>query len=276
MSKLYEELKTAYDSIKDRITVTPKVAIVLGSGLGEFAKNVENPTVIPYSEIEGFPVSTIVGHAGEFVIGTIKDVPVVVMSGRVHYYEGYPMQKVVMPIRLMKMMGAEILVLTNAAGAITQDLRRGDLMVINDHITSFVPSPLIGENVDELGTRFPDMTQVYSMNLYNLLKVSSFKNDINIKTGTYIQVSGPNYETPAEINMYKKLGANAVGMSTACEAMAAKHAGMQVCGISCITNLASGISAKPLSHKDVQETANIISTKFCNLIIDFVELTKTL
>ncbi len=274
MNSIYDELIKAYESIKDKITAVPKVALVLGTGLGDFAENIDNQTIIDYEDIEGFPQSTAPGHVGRYVLGYIGGVPVVAMQGRIHYYEGYAMDKVVMPVRLMKMMGAEILVLTNAAGGINKSFKRGDLMIINDHITSYVPSPLVGPNIDEFGERFPDMTEVYDSDLRNLLKLCAMKNDISIKNGVYLQVTGPNYETPTEIEMYRKNGADAVGMSTACEAMAANHMGMKICGVSCITNLASGMANKPLNHKEVEETAAVISDKFKRLIIDFVKMTE--
>lgn len=263
-------LHKAYESIKDKIKIKPDIAIVLGSGLGDFADNIDNKEYIPYSEIEGFPVSTVSGHAGMFVIGNIGNKNVMAMKGRVHYYEGYTMEEVVMPIRLMHMAGADTILLTNAAGGINKNFKPGDLMIIEDHITSFVPSPLIGPNDESLGTRFPDMSQVYNRELIDKIKTAAKKNDIIMKHGVYLQTTGPNYETPAEIRMFKTLGADAVGMSTTCEAMAAVHMGMRVAGISCITNMASGISATPLNHKEVSETANKIAKEFEMLVKDFI------
>ncbi len=274
MNSAYKKLEIMYNSIKEKLPFAPEVALILGSGLGDFADRIEEPVIIPYSDIDGFPRSTVAGHKGQYVIGRLNGVKVVCMQGRVHYYEGYDMQTVVTPLRLMKMMGAKIVLLTNAAGGISPAFKRGDLMGIYDHITSFVPSPLIGENIDEFGPRFPDMSEVYSSELRQIMKLAALKNDVILKEGVYIQVSGPNYETPYEIKMYKKLGADAVGMSTACEAMAAKHAGMEVCGVSCITNLASGISQRPLSHEEVQQTADLISERFARLILVFLNLLK--
>lgn len=270
MTEMMMDLQKAYDSIKDKIPFTPDVALVLGSGLGGFAEHIEDKVYIPYNEIDGFPVSTVVGHAGTFVCGHIGDVKIVAMQGRVHYYEGYSMDKVVMPIRIMKLMGAKTLILTNAAGGMNFDFVPGDLMMITDHITAFVPSPLIGKNIEELGTRFPDMSHVYDADLQNIMKETASKLNIELKQGVYLQTTGPNYETPAEINMYRNLGADAVGMSTACEAMAAMHMGMRIAGVSCITNLAAGMNKTPLNHKEVGDTANMIADKFTALIKNFI------
>ena len=263
-------LQEVFDSIEDRIPFKPDVALVLGSGLGEFAKEIEDKSVIPYCDIKDFPVSTVSGHAGQFVFGKIGDKKVVAMQGRVHYYEGYSMEQVVLPIRLMKYMGAKYLLLTNAAGGVNYDFVPGDLMVITDHITSFVPSPLIGRNDDKLGTRFPDMTNVYNKELCDKLFTAAKSLGIELKKGVYLQTTGPNYETPAEIMMYRRLGADAVGMSTACEAMAANHMGMKITGISCITNLACGMSDTPLNHEEVKDTANRIADNFTKLVRTFI------
>lgn len=271
MSKAYEALRKCYEEVRERIPVKPRVALVLGSGLGDFADIIQVQGEIPYQDIKGFPISTVTGHRGRFVFGCVGKVPVVVMQGRVHFYEGYSMEEVVMPIRLMKLMGAEILLLTNAAGGINETFQPGDFMMLTDHIAEFVPSPLIGENIEELGVRFPDMSSVYDISLQQHIKQCAEKLNIPIRQGTYIQFTGPAYETPAEIRMSRILGADAVGMSTACEAMAAKHMGMQVCGISCISNMASGISKNPLSHKEVQETADRVAPDFKKLVWNIIE-----
>lgn len=270
MGNVNDELYGAYDSIKDRIKNKPEVALVLGSGLGDFANIIEDKIYITYEDIKGFPLSTVSGHAGTYVLGHIGNVSVVAMQGRVHYYEGYSMNKVVMPIRLMKLMGADKLILTNAAGGINVDFVPGDLMMIKDHITSFVPSPLIGLNISSLGTRFPDMSHVYDIDMQKLMTKTASELDIPLKTGVYLQTTGPNYETPVEIRMYRGLGADAVGMSTACEAMAAMHMGMKIAGVSCITNLAAGMSNDSLNHNEVKETANSISGRFESLIKNFI------
>ena len=227
---------------------------------------------LEYSEIEGFPVSTVAGHQGRFLFGYVKDVPVVAMQGRVHYYEGYEMSDVVLPTRLMGLLGAKILILTNAAGGVNFDFRPGDLMMITDHITTAVPSPLIGPNLEELGPRFPDMSQVYKKELQEIIIEAAKNVKVPIQQGVYMQFTGPNYETPAEIRMCRTLGADAAGMSTACEAMAANHMGMKVCGISCITNLASGMSSQPLDHKEVQETADRVARDFKKLVTETIGL----
>lgn len=263
-------LDKAYDSIKDRLNLKPDIAVVLGSGLGAFADSIEDSTVIPYGDIACFPVSTVCGHAGRYVTGSIGGRHIIAMQGRVHYYEGYTMEQVVLPIRLMRLLGAKTILLTNAAGGINSSFEAGDLMIIRDHITSFVPSPLIGKNDDSLGTRFPDMSNVYNDNLAGLLEASAKELGIAVRQGIYLQTTGPNYETPAEIRMFAAMGADAVGMSTACEAMAAAHMGMRVAGISCITNMAAGMSDRPLSHDEVKSTADRISEDFAALVNKFI------
>ena len=277
---MYEQLMKSYEYCKRKINefapdFIPKVALVLGSGLGSFAEQVDVKGEISYKEIVGFPVSTVAGHNGRFLFGYIENVPVVLMQGRVHYYEGYSMQQVVMPIRLMKMMGAKILFLTNAAGGVNQTFSAGDFMLIKDHISSFVPSPLIGKNMDELGQRFPDMSEVYDKDLQDVIRSVARREKIGLQEGVYLQFTGPNYETPAEVRMAASLGADAVGMSTACEAIVANHMGMKICGISCITNMACGISQSPLNHEEVQETANAKAVLFQKLVrTSIVEMVK--
>lgn len=266
MSDAYKKLLRALDKIRETTDFSPRVALVLGSGLGDFAEGDDIVSEIEYGEIPDFPTSSVPGHKGRFVFKYINGVPAVIMQGRVHYYEGYDIEDVVMPIRLMRLMGAETLFLTNAAGGINKSFSEGCLMMIEDHISSLVPSPLRGENIDELGTRFPDMSRVYDEELCDIILTSAKELDIPIKKGIYIQTTGPNYETPAEIRAYEKLGADAVGMSTACEAMVARHAGMRVCGISCISNMAAGLSAAPLSHDDIKAMAERIGKDFKLLV----------
>lgn len=271
MSKIYKNVNSIYEKIKERVPFQPKVALVLGSGLGDFAELVEKRGEIPYNEIPKFPVSTVPGHKGRFVFGYVGQVPVVIMQGRVHYYEGYTMEQVVLPIRLMRMMGAEILFVTNAAGGVNDKLKPGDFMMLTDHIAQFIPSPLIGENPEEFGPRFPDMSHVYEERLQEHIRRSARDLKIPLQEGVYLQFSGPAYETPAEIRMAKMAGADAVGMSTACEAVAANHMGMKVCGISCISNMASGISENPLSHREVQDTADRVAPDFKKLVWQIIE-----
>ncbi len=271
MNPIHEKLQKCYKSYQAKIDFVPKVALVLGSGLGDYAESIRVEAALDYHDIEGFPVSTVPGHAGKFIFGYVGDVPVVCMQGRVHYYEGYAMSDVVLPARLMKMMGAKILFLTNAAGGVKQGMHAGDLMMLTGQIGCLVPSPLIGPNVDELGVRFPDMSQIYDLDLQRIVRRSALDLGIDIKEGTYMQFTGPQYETPQEISMARVLGADAVGMSTACEAIAARHMGMRVLGISCITNLASGISPNPLSHKEVQEIADAVAPKFKALVTEIIK-----
>lgn len=266
MNPVYEKLNNCYESMKDKIPFEPKIALVLGSGLGDYANQMKIEKTIDYKEIEGFPVSTAPGHVGRFVFGYVNEVPVVAMQGRVHYYEGYDMTDVVLPVRLMGRMGAKVLFLTNASGGIKQGFQAGNLMLITGQIASFVPSPLRGENIAELGVRFPDMSHIYDETLQQIVKKSACELDIPIKEGVYIQLPGPNYESPQEINMCRILGADAVGMSTACEAIAANHMGMKIVGISCISNLAAGISPHPLSEEEVIEAGNAVAKDFTALV----------
>lgn len=272
MNPIFEKLQNCLQCIRNKTDFVPEVAIVLGSGLGDFAANIRVEQEISYSEIAGFPVSTVPGHAGKFIFGYIGDKPIVCMKGRVHYYEGYDISDVVLPIRLMGMMGAKILFLTNAAGGVNWDFKAGDLMMLTDHIATFAPNPLIGKNVDELGVRFPDMSQIYDLDLQDILRKSAQQNGIDLKEGVYAQLTGPSYESPAEIRMMRTLGADAVGMSTVVEAIAANHMGLRICGVSCISNLAAGMSGKALNHQEVQETADMVSKNFAKLLLTAVPM----
>ena len=272
MNQIYEKLLKCTESVKARIQFRPEIALVLGSGLGDYAKEMDVKERISYSEIEGFPVSTVPGHEGRFLFGYVKGVPIVAMQGRVHYYEGYPITDVVLPVRLMGLLGAKTVILTNAAGGVNFNFQPGDLMMITDHITTVVPSPLIGANIDELGPRFPDMSEVYDKELREIIRQAARNTGISLQQGVYVQLTGPAYETPAEIRMCRIWGADAVGMSTACEAVAARHMGLKVCGISCITNMASGMSDKPLDHKEVQETADRVAEEFKKLVTETIRL----
>ena len=274
MNPVYQKLLRCYESVQkkfDFTKFTPGVAIVLGSGLGDYADDIEVVGEVDYHDIEGFPVSTVPGHAAKFIFGYVGDVPVVCMKGRVHYYEGYPITDVVLPTRLMKLMGAKILFLTNACGGINPEFKAGDFMLIEDQISVFAPNPLIGENIDELGTRFPDMSHVYDEELRKIIRKAAKGNGIELKEGVYCQFTGPSFESPAEIRMAGKLGADAAGMSTVVEAIAANHMGMRICGISFVSNLAAGISPNPLTHEEVQEAANAAAPKFKKLITESVK-----
>lgn len=271
MSEVYDKLVRCYESVRKQVDFTPEVALVLGSGLGDYAGGIRVEATLDYRDIEGFPVSTVAGHAGRFIFGYVGSVPVVCMQGRVHYYEGYPMSDVVLPTRLMKLMGAKVLFLTNAAGGVQLGMRAGDLMLITGQIASFVPSPLVGANIDELGPRFPDMSEIYNRDLIMLARRCAAELSIDLKEGTYVQFTGPAYESSQEVAMARTLGGDAVGMSTACEAVAANHMGMRIVGISCISNLACGISPVPLSHKEVQETADRVAEKFQALVTRIIE-----
>ena len=270
MSKAYERLQKCYECFKAKINFVPDVALILGSGLGDYADTIKQEAVLEYKDIEGFPVSTVAGHKGRFVFGYVGDVKVVVMQGRVHYYEGYSMEDVVLPVRLMKLMGAKVLFLTNASGGVNFDYSAGDFMLISDQIC-MAPSPLIGENLDELGPRFPDMSNIYDRELRKTVRDTAASLGIKLQEGVYIQLTGPNYESPAEIRMVRTLGADAVGMSTACEAIAANHCGLKTVGISCVSNLACGMTDKPLSHAEVQETADKAAPLFRQLVTESIK-----
>ena len=266
MTKAMERLNKCYECFKEKVDFKPSIAIILGSGLGALADEIDIRATLNYSEIEGFPQSTVIGHKGRFVFGYIEEVPVVIMQGRVHYYEGYSMEDVVLPTRLMRMMGAEVLYLTNASGGANPEFSAGDFMLITDQIANFVPSPLIGGNLDELGTRFPDMHEIYDKDLRDIIKTTAKEQGIKLREGVYIQLTGPNFESPAEVRMCRMLGADAIGMSTACEAIAANHAGMKICGISCIANLACGLTDNPLTHQEVMEASDKAAPLFKKLI----------
>ncbi len=261
-----EKLQKCYESFRAKIDFVPEVALILGSGLGALADEIDVSATLNYDEIDGFPRSTVPGHKGRFVFGYMDGVPVVIMQGRVHYYEGYSMQDVVLPTRLMKMMGAKVLFVTNASGGVNPSFSAGDFMLITDQIANFVPSPLIGANFEDLGTRFPDMSEIYDKDLRDIVISSAESLGIKLQQGVYIQLTGPNFESPAEVRMCRTLGADAVGMSTACETIAANHAGMKICGISCVANLGCGLTENPLTHKEVMEAADKAAPLFKKLI----------
>lgn len=271
MNEVQKKVEQCVAQIREKTDFVPKTALILGSGLGALADEINAVAAVSYEEIQGFPVSTVAGHKGRFVFGYMGKVPVVIMQGRVHYYEGYSMSDVVLPVRVMKQLGAEILFLTNAAGGISTKLSPGDFMLLTDQISSFVPSPLIGANVEEWGTRFPSMDTIYDEELRQIIQKTAADGGISIKEGVYVQTTGPAYESPAEVKMLAQSGAHAVGMSTAVEAIAARHMGMRVCGISCITNMAGGTSAEPLSHEEVSATADRVAPLFKKLVRESIE-----
>jgi purine-nucleoside phosphorylase len=268
---LLGRLDASADAIRSRRDSKPAVGLVLGSGLGEFAGRLKNRVAIPYEEIPHFPVpSGVVGHAGELVLGDVGKTPVVVLSGRVHFYEGRPMTDVVFPARVLARLGVKTVVITNAAGGIRKTFRPGDLMLISDHINAFGTNPLIGPNDEELGARFPDMSRVYDPSLQKLAKSTARSLRIPLREGVYLGNSGPSYETPAEIRAYRTIGADAVGMSTIPEAIALRHAGVRVLGISTITNMAAGILPKPLVHAEVLATTKRVGARFVKLLTALV------
>jgi purine-nucleoside phosphorylase len=268
----YEKAQEAADFIRSKYSKDIKVALVLGSGLGAFADSIKNPVIIPYDKIPNFSRSTVAGHAGQLVLGEVNGVSVAVQQGRFHYYEGYDIQKVVLPVRTFGVLGVKNLILTNAAGSVRTDLKQGTLMLIRDHLNLMGVNPLIGENDERFGARFPDMTEVYSRDFQAIVgeeaKKMADEMDIQqfLRRGVYCALTGPNYETPAEIRMFRLLGADAVGMSTVPEALAARHQGMKVLAISCITNLAAGVSDDEINHEEVMETGAKIADTFRELL----------
>lgn len=252
----YEILKGAYGSIENKIPFKPHIAVVLGTGLGNFTDDLKIDKQIDFDEIINFPKTTNEYHKGRFIFTKISAVNVVCMQGRIHYYEGYDSFETVRPIRLLAMMGVKKIIITNAAGGIRKDLNVGDLMLINDHISFFVPNPLRGKNIDEIGTRFPDMSEPYDKEVREKVKTIAKNNNIDIKEGVYVQTSGPTFETKAEIQMLEKMGADAVAMSLGIEVIAARHAGMKVCGISMITNKATGYREGEHSNEEVRDVAS--------------------
>ncbi|MFC4078165.1 purine-nucleoside phosphorylase [Salinithrix halophila] len=271
MESVVEKTRLAVEVIRKQSKTRPRIGLVLGSGLGVLAEEIVNPDIIPYGEIPHFPVSTVEGHAGQLVIGELEGQPVVAMQGRFHYYEGYSMAEVTFPIRVMKELGVEALVVTNAAGGINTQLKAGDLMLIRDHINFQFDNPLMGPNQPEWGVRFPDMSEAYDTGYAQLAKRVAEADGAPLKEGVYIGLSGPTYETPAEIRMFRTLGADAVGMSTVPEVTVARHAGIRVLGISCISNMAAGILPQPLSHDEVMETAEEVKPRFIKLVKGIVK-----
>ncbi|MGN7380886.1 Purine nucleoside phosphorylase 1 [Chlamydia abortus] len=262
----YAKIEEAAQWIRQRIAITPSVGLILGSGLGVLADSVERPAVLPYRDIPHFPVSTVEGHAGELIVGTLDGRPLVMMKGRFHLYEGYDGEAVTLPVRVMKALGVRTLLVTNSAGGINPDYRVGDFMLIRDHINFMFRNPLIGPNDGRLGPRFPDMSEGYSRRLLELARQAASELGLEVREGVYVGMTGPTYETPAEVRMLRKLGGDAAGMSTVPEVIAARHSGMEVFGVSCITNMAAGMLDQPLSHDEVVATANRVRSKFIDLM----------
>ena len=259
-------LQQIADSIKLKDGFKPEIGIVLGSGLHAIADEVEVVQTISYDDIPAFPKSTVKGHEGRFVMGYLEGVPVILMDGRVHYYEGYSMEEVVTPVRIMAKLGAKTVILTNSSGSMREDFKPGDLVCINDHIASFVPNPLIGQNDDKLGERFVNMSNAYDKSLREKLHKAAKDLNIELKDGVYLQVTGPTFETPAEAKAYASLGADIVGMSTACETIALRHMGIKVLGVSCVTNYCPNVESAGTSHEEVQNVAKQAGEKMVRLI----------
>lgn len=268
---LSTKIKIASDFILSQTSQKPEFGLILGSGLGSIADTIENPDVFKYEDIPHFPISTVEGHAGELVIGTIKGKCVVAMKGRFHFYEAYTMQDVTFPVRVMKSLGIDKLIVTNAAGAVNTNFKPGDLMLITDHINLSGSNPLIGKNLDEFGPRFPDMSTAYNPELIAKAKNIATSLNIDIKEGVYTMLSGPTYETPAEVRMVRILGGDAAGMSTVPEVIVANHSKINILGISCLTNMAAGILNQPLNHEEVIETSNMVKANFIKLVTAIIE-----
>lgn len=268
--QVMNHIKEATQYLVGKLTAPPDIGLILGSGLGVLADEIETAQVIPYESIPHFPVSTVEGHAGELVVGTLKGKNVILMKGRFHLYEGYDPGLITLPIRVMKQLGVHTLIVTNAAGGIRTTLQAGDLMLITDHINWMFNNPLIGSNDSRLGVRFPDMSEAYSLQLRSIARQVAEELVITLQEGVYLGLLGPSYETPAEIRMMRTLGADAVGMSTVPEVIAASHAGLRVLGISCITNMASGISNNPLSHEEVIATTERVKERFVSLVLGII------
>ena len=261
-----ERIHAAADFIAARTSIRPQVGLILGSGLGDYADTLEDRVVIPFSSIPDFPQATVEGHTGAFVFGTRQGKPVVALQGRLHYYEGHSMQDLTLPVRIMALLGVKTLILTNAAGGVNYNFVPGDLMLMTDHINYSGNNPLIGANMPEFGPRFPDVSDLYSKDLRRKILNAATAQGISLQQGVYMMFTGPNYETPAEVRMARIVGADAVGMSTVPEALVAAQCGIQVVGISCITNMACGILNQPLNHQEVIEVAALVHNKFHNLV----------
>jgi purine-nucleoside phosphorylase len=266
---LVSRLDEAAALVRDRSPLRPAIGVVLGSGLGAFADALEDAVAVPFGEIPHFPASTVVGHGGALVLGRSRGVPVAVMKGRVHFYGGYSLDQVVFPVRVLARMGVKTVVLTNAAGAVNASFAPGELMVIEDHV-NLLGNPLLGPNEDALGPRFPDMSEVYDRGLRDAAEAACRAGSVRCHRGVYVSLTGPSYETPAEIRMFRTMGADAVGMSTVPEAIAARHMGMRVVGLSCLTNMAAGVTDRKLDHREVLETGERVKAALLEVLARIV------
>ncbi|MEW9093761.1 MAG: purine-nucleoside phosphorylase [Clostridiaceae bacterium] len=266
-----EKIMESVEFVKNKVKNIPEIGIILGSGLGDLAEEVEEKVCVKYEDIPHMPKSTVTGHAGQFVFGKLEGKDVVMMQGRIHFYEGHPMEVLALPIHIMKYMGIEKLIVTNAAGGVNKEFTPGDLMIITDHINFAFTNPLIGKNDEKIGPRFPDVSNAYDKDLVELAESIGNKLNINLKKGVYVMMTGPTYETPAEVNMVRILGGDAVGMSTVPDVLVAKHCGLKVLGISCITNMAAGILDQPLCHSEVIETSNKVKSTFTSLVREIIK-----
>ena len=270
MNNYMDKMNETVNYIKGKVSSIPKIAIILGSGLGSLSDDITEKITLPYKEIPNFPISTVTGHKGELIFGKLGDVPIIAMNGRFHYYEGYSLLETTYPIRIFKLLGVETLILTNAAGGINETFKKGDLMIINDQLSFFAESVLRGPNMDEFGERFIDMSTTYDKEYINILKDVMINITGDYHEGVYAYMKGPTFETPAEIRALRTLGADAVGMSTVPEAVVAHHSGIKCAGITCITNMAAGVTNEILSHEDVKETALIAEENFKKVVKEFV------
>ncbi|MDL2220149.1 purine-nucleoside phosphorylase [Eubacteriales bacterium OttesenSCG-928-N14] len=268
---LYEKAQAAADYIGAQTDIRPYAVLVLGSGLGDYADAIEGADIIPYEDIPCLPKSTVQGHKARLVMGMLHGLPVAIMQGRLHYYEGYPQSEITLPVRALRLLGAEVILLTNACGGINWNFKPGDFMLITDHINFSGATPLMGENVEQFGLRFPDMSQAYDAQLLDLLRQCAAEKGIDYHEGVYMMFSGPQFETGAEIRFARTIGADAAGMSTVPEVIVARHAGMRIAGISCITNMAAGILPQPLTHEEVLETGERVKERFAQLVDGFVQ-----
>ncbi|WP_026894083.1 purine-nucleoside phosphorylase [Clostridiisalibacter paucivorans] len=266
-----KKIMESKEYLEKRFKKSPEIAMILGSGLGVLADEIKDKIIIKYEDIPNFPKSTVKGHKGQLVFGELMGKKVIAMQGRFHYYEGYDMKQVVFPVRVMNMLGAKKLLVTNAAGGVNKNFKPGDLMIIEDHINFAFNNPLIGKNHNDLGPRFPDMSHAYSADFIDIALETAKEIELQIKKGTYMFLTGPTYETPAEVKVASYLGADAVGMSTVPEVISAVHMKMKVLGISCITNMAAGILDKPLDHKEVIETSERIKDQFIMLTKNIIK-----